>query len=42
MLEKEGMVEELTGDRALALIKRIGKHAHCMTRKVCHVIDDEK
>jgi len=42
MLEKEGMVKELAGDKALVLIERKGKHAHCMARKACHVIDDEK
>jgi len=42
MLEKKGMGRELAGDKALVLLERKGKHAHCMARKACQVIDDEK
>lgn len=42
MLEEEGSVKEVVGDRALVLTERRGACTHCAARKACHGVDGGK
>ena len=42
MIQEEGIVKEVRGDRALVLTERKGDCAHCSARHSCLIQDDGK
>lgn len=40
MLEEEGVVKEVAGDKALVVTERRGECDHCIARRACYVLDE--
>lgn len=40
MLEEEGIVKTVFGDKAIVLTERKGECAHCVAKKACYMLDE--